>query len=345
LAASGSDGPLAFSIADKLADRFAVDGAEEKFNVLLSLQKNARSPEAGQALVPLANEAIDQAVAADKYEVAGKIVRMASGWAVKLHSPQLATQEKARASEIEQMKREYGKSVDALAILEKRPDDPEANFAVGYFQGPIKGDFANALPKLAKGSEPTFRELAGKELTEPTDVSAQAALADGWWNVAEDKHEPAKGNLHWHAAQWYKLALPELKGLNVAQAEARIKQAKTEHPMSVAPDQIEITRILTSGDWHITWYGPRTNYTGSKWFEYPHMKFSRDGTFKNGDGAGNWIFDPDGVTVIAAYDTPHKAQVQRFRLVDDGLRCEHYDPPTVLASVGLGVKNHPALAK
>ena len=73
LAASGGDAALAFSVADKLAERFVVEGAEEKFNLLLALQKNAWTPEAVQALLPYANNAIDQAIADDKYDVASKI--------------------------------------------------------------------------------------------------------------------------------------------------------------------------------------------------------------------------------------------------------------------------------
>jgi hypothetical protein len=340
LAASGGDAAVAFSVADKLAERFAIEGAEEKFNLLLALQKNARSPEALQALLPYANNAIDQAIADDKYDVASKIARLASGWAAKLHNPQLVAQAKVRASEIEQTKKEYAKSLESAATLERQPDDPEANFAVGYFEGPIKGDFIKALPKLAKGSEPKYRELAKNELAEPTDAAPRAALADGWWSLAEDKHEPALGNLHWHAAGWYKLALSDLKGLTMAQAEARIKQAKIEHPAPVAPDEIDIVRALTSGDWHITWYGPKSNYSGSIWFQYPHTKFSRDGTFKDEDGTGNWTLDGD--TAVVTYDLPRLSHMQqRYRLVDDKLRCEHYDPPTVLASIGVGIRNPP----
>ena len=105
--------------------------------------------------------------------------------------------------------------------FEKQPDNPDANFAVGYFEGPIKGDFTKALPKLAKGSEPKYRELAKNESAEPTDAAPRAALADGWWGLAEDKHEPAVGNLHEHAARWYKLALSGLKGLTLARPRRR----------------------------------------------------------------------------------------------------------------------------
>ena len=106
---------------------------------------------------------------------------LASGWAAKLHNPQLVAQAKVRAGEVEQTKKEYAKSLESAATLEKQPDDPDANFAVGYFEGPIKGDFTKSLPKLAKGSEPKYRELAKNELAEPTDAAPRSGA--GRWLV------------------------------------------------------------------------------------------------------------------------------------------------------------------
>ena len=109
---------FAFSVADKLAERFVVEGAEEKFNLLLALQKNARTPEAVQALLPYANNAIDQAIADDKYDVASKST-LGLGLGRQVAQSALVAQAKIRAGEIEQTKKEYAKSLESAATLRK----------------------------------------------------------------------------------------------------------------------------------------------------------------------------------------------------------------------------------
>ena len=332
-------GDLAQTMAavNKLAQSYLFDASSERFTTLTGMLKSLKSPEATQAALDAATAAIDEAIAADNYDAASKFARLASGLASKSRNQPLSTQLKNRSLEIDQVKKEYAKTADALEKLKTAPDDPEANFAVGYFQGPLKGDFDKALPALAKGSDATLQDLAKRELASPTDSAELAKLADGWWALADDKHEPAKGHLRAHAVVWYNRALADLKGLPKAQAESRVKQVENENTTPAAANRAALVKFLTEGEWQIQFAAnPKARRSpGSRAVEY-RMRFFEDGTLRNQFTTGKWTLAGDVVTVT--YDNrPPDELLQKYQIQRDSLRCETYSRDALQAT-GVGTK-------
>src|SRR5262249_13456290 len=61
-------------------------------------------------------------------------------------------------------------------------------------------------------------------IARPKKSADQLAVADGWWDLAENEKDPAKLNLQRRAMHWYDQALPDLRGLSRLKATKRIEQ-------------------------------------------------------------------------------------------------------------------------
>ncbi|MDB5343071.1 MAG: hypothetical protein JWP89_1448 [Schlesneria sp.] len=98
----------------------------------------------------------------------------------------------------------------ASAKLATNADDPVANYAIGRWHALLIADWKAALPFLAKASDPKWKAAAELELTEPTDATAQAAIGDAWWDVAQKESAASKTAVLLHAGEWYEEGQPNL---------------------------------------------------------------------------------------------------------------------------------------
>jgi hypothetical protein len=160
------------------------------------------------------NAFADEAVAADRFDLAKRAIAAA----IKLKiDPPLHKQFVAHQKEITETEAEFHRLKTSRDALDTNPDDPDANLAVGKFDCLVKGDFANGLPLLAKGSDKTLAELAKLDLTQSVDASEQVQVADGWWATGK---KPAQ----LRAKQLYEGALPRLTGIARTKVEKRIQE-------------------------------------------------------------------------------------------------------------------------
>ena len=82
------------------------------------------------------------------------------------------------------------------------------------------------LPYLAKSADPQLKEIAQRDLANPADAAAMAALADAWWDFADTKANLPAGAGHRRAVYWYAKALPGLAADKKVMAEQRIAEVK-----------------------------------------------------------------------------------------------------------------------
>lgn len=76
------------------------------------------------------------------------------------------------------------------------------------------------MPLPAKGSDGALRDLASRDLTEPSAAAQQAAVGDGWWDLSEKEGAPAvKQRLRERALLWYEKASGALTGLYRAKVD------------------------------------------------------------------------------------------------------------------------------
>jgi hypothetical protein len=65
----------------------------------------------------------------------------------------------------------------AEATLKENPDNPDANLAIGKYLAFSKGEWDQAIPCLAKGSDPFYQALAEKE----RGGAKPLEIGDAWW--------------------------------------------------------------------------------------------------------------------------------------------------------------------
>ena len=126
--------------------------------------------------IPTAEQLVDQAVAADRFDIAVVLATTASKAVAK---SKIATHKEVeerlsrRRHDIHLLEPIYAAAKKAQETLEKTPADAEANLTVGRWLCFYKGDWTAGLPMLAKGSDEKLKALAEQEIKSPTDADQQ----------------------------------------------------------------------------------------------------------------------------------------------------------------------------
>ncbi len=231
VSAAAGDAPRALEAVDAVADTFNVDGLPMKAETLTKTVPAARSPAQCAVLANAAALLVNEAVAEDRYDLAGQLADVAVEAARNSRDAVFLKRVVAWGKQVEALRAAYGRIAPARATLESDASNPEANLAVGRFLAFTKGDWHKAVPYLALGSDAQLKELARKELQSPASPADTLELGDRWWDLAETTEDPETAKrVRAHAAEWYGKALPQLTGLAKAKAESRVAAAAAPGP-------------------------------------------------------------------------------------------------------------------
>jgi hypothetical protein len=213
---------LGLQAASELAARFEVDGDREKAKVLDKVVAFAKSVEAQKLIADEALVLARRALSTDDFDQALKRVAIAEKAATRTKEAAATTAVRKRRDEILAAKTRFAKIARFAETLQKQPDDPEANGEFGRYECYIKNDWQSGLPHLAKGSDAALRTLAEKTLNAANDPQALAAIAGGWWDVAEKLTGLERESVREFSAARYREALPNLSGFAKSVAEKRL---------------------------------------------------------------------------------------------------------------------------
>jgi hypothetical protein len=170
---------------------------------------------------------MDEAISRNDFDNASKLSKCAHDAAAKTYDK---TYDNTLRRQVENRIRELPQVEAATKTLMKAPNDPDANTTLGRYRCFAKGDWYAALPMLAKGSDNVLKDLAAKDLQQPTKPEDQVAVGDAWWDLAKKDKRGAKEQLQGRAAHWYRQALPGLSGLEKDKVEGRLKSVEPEPP-------------------------------------------------------------------------------------------------------------------
>jgi glutamine cyclotransferase len=226
LAAQAGDAPLALAAVDKMAKVFDVPALELKAEALGKAVENLPNADAGKALTETALALIAEALDADNYDAATLLGKVADAAARKSRSVPLVSAVQKRNEEVQAVRKGFAKMQGYLDRLKKDPKDAEANFEMGRYYGLLKGKWDRAIPLLAAGEDPAYRDVAKRDLAAPEDAKLQVVLADAWWELAGKEKEPVKLHLMQRAAHWYDKAAGGLTGLSRTKATRRVEQVR-----------------------------------------------------------------------------------------------------------------------
>jgi hypothetical protein len=220
----------------ELDKSFQFDVLRLKADTLASLDKTATTSAVHKAINARSNQALDEAVRLDRYDLAKKFSDLALASARKANDPSLVLAATNCATEVTAIELAYRDVAKVLPVLDKMPTDPAANLQVGKYRCFMKGDWDGGLAMLALGSDPIIKQLAAKELEGLPDADAQASVGDGWWDLADKQQGIASQRIRSHAASFYTLAAPSLSGLAKARVEKRLAE--------IGPRSVDVLKMI-----------------------------------------------------------------------------------------------------
>ena len=233
LAKEANDPTTALATVDLMAKYYALDAWPKKTELLAQMVQGAKMVGHHRALAEQALLLTRKATEARQFEMAAKLSELALAEAGKGHEPKLFARAHALATDSKNALTQFRDYQAAKARIQQEPANAKANLAAGRYECLTLGDWETGLRKLALGSDESLRGLATKDLAAPKDADAQAAVGDGWWELAKDDAGDYQACLYRRAARWYEKALPEATGLLKSKLEKRlhtIKAAATRPP-------------------------------------------------------------------------------------------------------------------
>jgi hypothetical protein len=229
-AAGLADASLAVQAIDEMARWFQIDPMAMKLETLSSIAKMTMPPGTQKAFADTALVVVDDAVAADSYDLAKQVIALGVPAARKARDADLAKQLQNRDKEADALKLAFAEVKAAQAKLDEHPLDADANLAVGHYRSFMKADWDHGVPMLALGSNPKLKELATAELDADAELDAtkrpdeQLKLGDAWWNYASTLESATRDRVESRALVWYAKALPQLSGLQKLRVEKLLQE-------------------------------------------------------------------------------------------------------------------------
>lgn len=233
VASRAGETKLAFEALEQLAVSFDVDLLALKLTAIESAAKEARSTEARVSVANRCLELTDDAEKDGRFEIAESALRAAASASSRVRDAELRRTIGVRRREMERAKREHDKQLAmveaAKRTLKQKPDDPDANEALGKYLAFDKNDWAAGLKHLAKARDPDLQKAALADQSGATVASQASTLGDWWWALSEGADgQRDKLGYRSRAAFWYSRALPELSGLSKTRIERRLEDAGKE---------------------------------------------------------------------------------------------------------------------
>jgi hypothetical protein len=192
----------------------------DKWDSINEFLKTAKAPSALRAAVDDLIALSDEAITLDSYDLALKTAEQAEKIAKSLKDPAISAQ--AKVARAKQFQQEWSRVRGYLKILEEKPEDPEANLAVGKFLCLMKGDWVKGIPLMRKGSDPVLRGLAELDSVGAASGEERMQIGERWGTYSEKNPKFRERALFWCKEAW-----PDLAGIPKEKARARAAELQT----------------------------------------------------------------------------------------------------------------------
>ncbi len=226
-AAAGDTGTMATAI-DELDELFDVDGLKLKSSGYFQASKAALPPAEFGPMSRELIDLIDATIAEDRFDLAVKLVDVATECARRSKDNELIKQSGDKKRDITAFKKQFDTIDAALQKLKDSPEDGLANQTIGKYKALVKGDWAAALPHLEKGTDGAVVAAAKLDAAGATDKDGRVKLGDAWWDIGDKAADEDKLGYKLRAHHWYKQALPELDGIAKLKVEKRVNEVDDE---------------------------------------------------------------------------------------------------------------------
>jgi hypothetical protein len=257
-AVEAGDADITFKAIEQLDGFFQIDTLAFKAQAAAELSSTNRSADTVRDFVVRLDGVINEALLADRYDIARQINTLAINTARSSSDLAALKLAAAHTQQVKDIEAAFNELKTVLPTLHDKPTDPDANLKVGRFRCFLKGDWESGTPMLALGSDATLRALAEREFEGPADTDSSVALGDGWWDLSDK--EPgitAKAQIRKHAAKWYREVQPQLTGLSKAKVEKRLALIE-DVVLAGPPPRNIITPLLDTAQHFRTYWRSKT---------------------------------------------------------------------------------------
>lgn len=221
-AAQVGDVEVALDAITEMGKVFVIDVPEAKLATLNTIRGSARG-EAQAAAAEATLALLDEASAADNFDVAAKAADLSLGFATAAKDMSLVTEIQARKLDIKAQITAYMAMKIGADKLKKDPKDPQANADVGSYLAFYKGDWDKGLPLLANGNDPMVVAAAKADLAAPVDDLGMSKVGDLWFDLASAR-PLMRNRIMVRAEFWYNLVAPTAEGLLQTKVQKRLDQ-------------------------------------------------------------------------------------------------------------------------
>jgi serine/threonine protein kinase len=241
LVMEASDFSRAMEICDRMNERFQINISPVKADLLSQAGAYAHTPKNNADLAEACTVAGFQAIAADDYPSAKKIVALAQSAAQQSGDAHLAWQVGFLADETARCASEFERVRPFAVTLHEKPNDAAANLAMGKFLCFIKNDWATGLPMMALGNDEALKRVVHEEINSPPqDSQGQIALGNSWWDLAAPVPDDEKVFYQKRARYWY------LKGIaNSKEPEKNSLRQSLADRLNAVPTQLAEVHIFS----------------------------------------------------------------------------------------------------
>jgi hypothetical protein len=216
---------------DALIEQFEVDGLALQHEAYTAVAKKYKPEEGDTEFSTRLLELAEVALLIERLDVAAALATLARTETLDADLKKLAETASAR---IRRLEKEQAAIAVARATLAQSPDDPAANLVVGRYLCLLLDDWEQGLTHLALGGDDPLAVLARQDQTEPTESAEIVALADGWWNWAEQAEAADREPGRARARVWYQLAVDDLAGVEQKRVQTRLGVEETGDEPSTA---------------------------------------------------------------------------------------------------------------
>jgi hypothetical protein len=193
-----------------------------KEEVLSAISKEVRAPEEASRTAENVLKVVDEALAADRYELASRLAAAAIKLAARTKDPAMMSNARLVEERSETLHREWSRLESKRKILRESPGDPAANLDLGRFFCFLKGDWTRGLPMLAKSDDVSLKAASELDLAGPKAGTDQVLVGRKWAQLAEKQGGSSKKIIEGRALLWFEAAHPNLNGLEKAEVGRKI---------------------------------------------------------------------------------------------------------------------------
>lgn len=225
-----------------MAETFEIDPLRLKASGYFTASNQAKTPQLQKELVQQSFQLMDDAVAAERFDIALPMEKVLAICNRKLRDGELTKESRERMAAIKLKAKEFEKLAPAKAAFAKNPNDPAANLTLGKYSALSQGHWDEALAHFVKCDDTALVDLAKRDLAEQGDAEAKAKMGDAWFDYAAANKE--QEGFYARADYWYRAAAPTLTGLVRKKIDQRL-QITAKHVVGADAEQVVMTPAVS----------------------------------------------------------------------------------------------------